>query len=90
MRLAAVDRGLPLSFRARGVAMGVMQLVAYRRRPEAWELPDIMKVMAYRRRLFGRPAMRVAQSVMRGRSEWSVGQRELFAAFVSAHNMCPF
>jgi AhpD family alkylhydroperoxidase len=23
-------------------------------------------------------------------SEWSVGERELFAAFVSAQNQCPF
>jgi len=27
---------------------------------------------------------------MRGESEWSVGERELFAAFVSCQNQCPF
>jgi hypothetical protein len=28
--------------------------------------------------------------VMRGPSEWSPGERELFAAFVSRVNQCPF
>jgi len=28
--------------------------------------------------------------VMRGPSDWSVGERELFAAFVSSLNQCPF
>jgi hypothetical protein len=28
--------------------------------------------------------------VMKGPSEWSEAERELFAAFVSARNLCPF
>jgi len=27
---------------------------------------------------------------MRGPSDWSAGERELFAAFVSSLNQCPF
>ena len=30
------------------------------------------------------------QAVMRGPSEWSIGERELFAAFVSRLNQCDF
>jgi hypothetical protein len=29
-------------------------------------------------------------AVMRGPSEWTVGERELFAAFTSKLNQCPF
>ena len=36
----------------------------------------------------GRPSL--LQDVMRGPSDWSVAERELFAAFVSAQNQCPF
>jgi hypothetical protein len=34
--------------------------------------------------------MRLTQQVMRGPSPWSLGERELFAAFVSRVNRCPF
>jgi hypothetical protein len=51
---------------------------------------DVVRTMAYRSELFGRPFSAFLQRVMRGESEWSVGERELFAAFVSAQNQCPF
>jgi hypothetical protein len=44
----------------------------------------------YRSAFFGKPMSRVFQTVMRGRSSWSIGQRELFAAFVSRQNSCDF
>jgi len=51
---------------------------------------DVVRTMRYRSELFGRPFSALLQNVMRGPSEWSPGERELFAAFVSAQNQCPF
>jgi hypothetical protein len=51
---------------------------------------DVVRTMRYRPELFGRPFSAAMQQVMRGPSDWSVGERELFAAFVSCQNQCPF
>ena len=51
---------------------------------------DVVRTMRYRSELFGMPFSEALQDVMRGPSEWSVAERELFAAFVSAQNQCPF
>lgn len=53
-------------------------------------VPDIARVLSYRPEMFGIPFSRCLEEVMRGPSEWSVGERELFAAFVSRKNQCPF
>lgn len=57
--------------------------------PEA-DAPDVIRTGLYRPELFGRPYGDLLQDVMRGPSEWSPGERELFAAFVSRQNQCPF
>jgi len=44
----------------------------------------------YRPELFGEPFSEALDVVMRGPSEWSVGERELFAAFTSLLRQCPF
>ena len=51
---------------------------------------DVHRVLSYRPELFGTPFSICLQDVMRGPSDWSVGERELFAAFVSRKNQCPF
>jgi hypothetical protein len=51
---------------------------------------DISRALRYRPELFGRPFSELLQGVMRGESEWTEAERELFAAFVSAQNQCPF
>jgi hypothetical protein len=51
---------------------------------------DISRALRYRPELFGRPFSELLQEVMKGPSEWTVAERELFAAFVSARNFCPF
>jgi hypothetical protein len=51
---------------------------------------DISFALRYRPELFGRPFGELLQDVMKGPSDWTEGERELFAAFVSAQNQCPF
>jgi hypothetical protein len=54
------------------------------------EPPDVVKTLYYRPEFYGAAYSGLLQDIMRGPSEWSVGQRELFAAFVSRLNQCPF
>ncbi len=51
---------------------------------------DILKTFTYRKEIFGLPFCRALEDVMRGPSEWSVGERELMAAYVSRQNKCPY
>jgi hypothetical protein len=51
---------------------------------------DISLALRYRPELFGRPFGELLQAVMKGPSDWTEAERELFAAFVSAQNQCPF
>ena len=53
-------------------------------------VPDIVKTLMYRPEFWGKPMCAWTQAVMRGPSEWSVGERELFAAFTSRLNQCLF
>jgi hypothetical protein len=53
-------------------------------------VPDVSRVMAYRPEIFGESFCICLQDVMRGPSDWSVGELELFAAFVSRTNSCQF
>ena len=50
----------------------------------------VLKTLNYRPELFGRPYSAALDLAMRGPSEWSAAERELFAAFVSSLNQCPF
>ena len=54
------------------------------------EPPDVLKTLHYRPEIFGRPYSDALDQAMRGPSDWSAGERELFAAFVSSLNQCPF
>ena len=60
------------------------------RREMGREPSDVVKTLLYRRDLFGEPFSDALEEAMRGPSEWSAGERELFAAFVSARNQCLF
>ena len=53
-------------------------------------ISDISLALRYRPELFGIPFSELLQEVMKGPSEWSEAERELFAAFVSGLNQCPF
>ena len=50
----------------------------------------VIKTLLYRPELFGLPFSEELDRVMRGPSDWSAGERELFAGFTSLLNQCPF
>ncbi|HVV85339.1 MAG TPA: hypothetical protein VHE35_19890 [Kofleriaceae bacterium] len=54
------------------------------------QLPGPIAVMSHRRKIFGKPFAACLQEAMRGKSEWSVGEREIFSAFVSKLNDCRY
>src|SRR5215216_2172631 len=54
------------------------------------ELDDVGKAAMRRPNFFGNPFLGLTQSLLRGPSAWSVGERELFAAVVSRANSCQF
>jgi hypothetical protein len=49
------------------------------------------RILTHRPGLLGEPLSALLQFVMReSPSEWTVGERELIAAFVAAQRQCPF
>jgi hypothetical protein len=81
MRLAVVDHG-----HAPAEAAVLDQI----RERSGVEPLGVVKTLLYRPELFGRPFSEALDIVMRGPSDWSPGERELFAAFTSLLNQCPF
>ncbi|MDX6563176.1 MAG: hypothetical protein QOD65_2990 [Gaiellales bacterium] len=79
MRLPAVTRGERFSHRA---LFGVIRLMSGHR------APDVVRTLKFREEYFGSKMM--FHEVMRGPSPWTVGERELFAAYVSKQNACEF
>jgi uncharacterized peroxidase-related enzyme len=55
-----------------------------------YPLPDAAKIIFYRPNFYGNPAKKFTQQAMRGPSAWTVGDRELMAAYVSKQNECTF
>jgi hypothetical protein len=60
------------------------------RRASGREPPDIMKTVYFRPGFFGMRFSALTQEIMRGESPWTVGERELFAAYTSSLNQCVF
>lgn len=81
MRLKRVEHGHRLPQK---LILGMIRLVNGRR------APDIIRTLFYRPEFLGKPMSAWTQAVMRGPSEWSVAERELFAAFTSKLNQCVF
>jgi hypothetical protein len=55
------------------------------------KVPDVVRALLYRPSFFGGPLSAPLNRVMRTRrSRWSRGERELFAAYTSRLNQCPF
>jgi uncharacterized peroxidase-related enzyme len=53
-------------------------------------VPDAAKLVFYRPDFYGSRAKEFTHEAMRGPSAWSVGDRELMAAYVSRANECAF
>jgi hypothetical protein len=52
--------------------------------------PDVVITLLHRKAWFGGPFAEALQAVMRGPSAWSVGERELMAAYISKLNECRY
>jgi hypothetical protein len=81
MRLAIVDDGHAPSEAA------MLEAIAQR---SGTEPLGVIKTLLYRPELFGEPFSEALDVAMRGPSEWSPGERELFAGFTSLLRQCPF
>lgn len=51
---------------------------------------DVVKTFTYRPEYFGKPFCDLGHDLLRGPSEWTVGERELFGAFTASLNQCLF
>jgi hypothetical protein len=74
----------------RGHGLGPRLFLRFIRLVSRKEPPDVVKTLYYRPEFYGAAYCSLLQDVMRGPSGWGVGERELFAAFVSRLNQCPF
>jgi uncharacterized peroxidase-related enzyme len=77
MRLAILDSGHRFATKA---------LFAIIRMASRQPVPEAAKLVMYRPDFYGAPMQKVVQDAMRGPSAWSVGDRELMAAFISKTN----
>jgi uncharacterized peroxidase-related enzyme len=79
MRLEILDRGHRRRTKA---IMALIRVVS------GHPVVDAVKLALYRPDFYGGGPL--THEAMRGRSDWSVGDRELMAAYVSKVNECPF
>ena len=73
-----------------GHGLGTKALFALIRMASRQPVLDVIKLVKYRADFYGRPMSAVTHGAMRGPSTWSVGDRELMAAFVAKTNRCEF
>jgi hypothetical protein len=81
MRLKRVEHGHRLKQR---LMLWTIRLTQRRR------APDVLRTLFYRPEFMGAPLSAWTQAAMRGPSDWSVAERELFAAVTSRFNQCVF
>jgi hypothetical protein len=83
MRLKNVEQG------HREAQKAALLMIQARRGPNL-PVPDVLRTMLYRPELFGEAYSDGLEEILHGSSDWSVGERELFATFVSSKNRCQF
>ena len=74
----------------RGYGPGTKLLFAFIRLGSGQPVPDAARLVFYRPDFYGFRAKEFTHEAMRGPSAWSVGDRELMAAYVSKANECAF
>jgi uncharacterized peroxidase-related enzyme len=74
----------------RGYGPGTKLLFALIRVFSGHPVPDAAKLVFYRPKFYGARMKEFTHEAMRGPSAWSVGDRELMAAYVSKVNECAF
>jgi AhpD family alkylhydroperoxidase len=73
-----------------GYRLGTKMFFAFIRVVSRQPVPDAAKLVFYRPDFYGALMKEFTHEAMRGPSAWSVGGRELMAAFVSKMNACAF
>ena len=73
-----------------GYTFGTKVLFAFIQLASRRPVPDAARLVFYRADFYGDPMKKITHEAMRGPSAWSVGDRELMAAFVSKTNECEF
>ncbi len=73
-----------------GHGLGTKALFALIRTVSRQPVLDVIKLVKYRADFYGKPMGTITQEAMRSPSAWSVGDRELMAAFVAKTNQCEF
>ena len=84
------DRMIRLSVVDHGHAPDQAAFLQQARERSGREPFGVVKTLVYRPEIFGGPFTGELHRVMRGPSDWSAGERELFAGFTSLLNQCPF
>ena len=80
MRLQAVERGHRWKER---LILGIV-------RRTMGEATDVQRVLFHRPEFLGRPLGTITHHAMRLEGDWSIAERELFAAYLSKQNRCNF
>lgn len=73
-----------------GHGFGTRALFAFIQTVSRQPVLDVVKLVKYRPDFYGEPMSKITHEAMRGPSPWSVGDRELMAAFIAKTNQCEF
>lgn len=79
-----------LSILEKGQSLGTKMLFVIIRLLSGHPVVDAVRLVTYRPDFYGGPMKRLTHEAMRGPSDWSVGDRELMAAFISQVNETEF
>lgn len=79
-----------LSFLGEGQSLLQRALFGFIRLTSGGAVPGPLCALSYRSSFFGTEYGKLLDLAMRSQEHWSLGEVELFAAWVSTHNECAF